>query len=120
MSKLNKKQARARRHRRLRRRVSGTAQIPRLSVCRTGKHIYAQVIDDEKAQTVCSASSLDPAFREGDMHPDMGGAAVLGKTLAERALAADVKRVVFDRGGFRFHGKVKALADAAREAGLEF
>ena len=92
---------------------------PRLSVHRSGKHIYAQVIDDAAGRTVAAASTLDKDLR-GKTNATTEGAALVGKTLAERAKAAGVDRVVFDRGGFLFHGRVKALADAAREGGLEF
>ena len=92
---------------------------PRLSIHRSGKHIYAQVIDDAAGTTVASASTLDKDLR-GKTGATREGAAQVGKTLAERAKAAGVDRVVFDRGGFLFHGRVKALADAAREGGLEF
>jgi len=120
MSKLTKKQARIRRHNRLRQKVSGSAEIPRLCVCRTGKHIYAQVIDDVAQCTIVSASTLEKEMREQKLAANKSSAAVLGKTIAERALAANLKKIVFDRGGFAYHGCVKALADAAREAGLEF
>ncbi|TVV72715.1 50S ribosomal protein L18 [Sphingomonas solaris] len=92
---------------------------PRLSVHRSGRHIYAQVIDDEQGHTVASASTLDKDVR-GTTGATSESAASVGKRLAERASAAGVTRVVFDRGGFLFHGRVKALADAAREGGLEF
>ena len=92
---------------------------PRLSVHRSGRHIYAQIIDDASGKTVASASTLDKDLR-GKTGATAEGAAQVGKTLAERAKAAGVDRVVFDRGGFLFHGRVKALADAAREGGLEF
>jgi large subunit ribosomal protein L18 len=121
MSKVSKKEARASRHRRLRRRVTGTAERPRLAVFRSAQHLYAQVIDDTRHHTLASASTLCPAFRDtAQKGTNVAGATALGKILAERALAAQVKKVVFDRGGFAFHGRVKALADAAREAGLEF
>jgi large subunit ribosomal protein L18 len=100
----------------LRDRASGK---PRLSVHRSGRHIYAQVIDDAAGRTVASASTLDKDLK-GKAGATKDGAAVVGKTLAERAKAAGVSKVVFDRGGFLFHGRVKALADAAREGGLEF
>ena len=120
MSKLSKKEARVRRHRRIRRKISGTAETPRMCVCRTAKHLYVQLIDDEAQRTMCSASTIEPVFRDSDLRLNSEGAATLGKTLAERALAADIKKVVFDRGGFNYHGRIKALADAAREAGLQF
>ena len=92
---------------------------PRLSVHRSGRHIYAQVIDDAAGKTIAAASTLDKDLR-GKTAATREGAAAVGKVLAERAKKAGVERVVFDRGGFLFHGRVKALADAAREGGLEF
>ena len=92
---------------------------PRLSVHRSGRHIYAQVIDDAAGKTLAAASTLDKDLK-GKTGATKDGAAAVGKTLAERAKAAGVSQVVFDRGGFLFHGRVKALADAAREGGLEF
>ena len=100
----------------LRERASGK---PRLSVHRSGRHIYAQVIDDKAGTTLAAASTLDKDLR-GKTGATKDGAAEVGRTLAERAKAAGVSAVVFDRGGFLFHGRVKALADAAREGGLEF
>ena len=100
----------------LRARASGK---PRLSVHRSGKHIYAQVIDDAAGKTIAAASTLDKDLK-GKTHATREGAAEVGKALAERAKKAGVSAVVFDRGGFLFHGRVKALADAAREGGLEF
>ena len=100
----------------LRARASGK---PRLSVHRSGKHIYAQVVDDAAGTTLAAASTLDKELK-GKTGATKDGAAQVGKTLAERAKKAGVSRVVFDRGGFLFHGRVKALADAAREGGLEF
>jgi large subunit ribosomal protein L18 len=100
----------------LRKRAAGK---PRLSVHRSGRHIYAQVIDDVAGRTIASASTLDKDLK-GKTAATCDGAAAVGKTVAERAKAAGVSRVVFDRGGFLFHGRVKALADAARESGLEF
>ena len=96
-----------------------SAGKPRLSVHRSGRHIYAQVIDDAAGKTLASASTLDKDLR-GKTSATSAGAAKVGKTLAERAKKAGVSSVVFDRGGFLFHGRVKALADAAREGGLEF
>ena len=100
----------------LRSRASGK---PRLSVHRSGRHIYAQVIDDSAGKTVAAASTLDK-YLKGKTGATRDGAAAVGKALAERAKKAGVSQVVFDRGGFLFHGRVKALADAAREGGLEF
>ena len=117
MAKLSLFERRRRRVRTaLRSRAAGK---PRLSVHRTGKHIYAQVIDDAAGKTVAAASTLDKDLK-GKTGATRDGAAQVGKTLAERAKAAGVSSVVFDRGGFLFHGRVKALADAAREGGLEF
>jgi large subunit ribosomal protein L18 len=120
MSTITKKEARVRRHRSLRHRISGSATIPRMSVCRTDKHLYVQLVDDEAQTTILSGSTLDRALREAGIRNNAEGAAALGKLVAEKALAANITKVVFDRGGFRYHGRIKALADAAREAGLKF
>jgi large subunit ribosomal protein L18 len=93
---------------------------PRLSIHRSGRHIYAQVIDDEQGRTVAAASTLDKGVKDAAKGATKDAAAAVGKRVAERASAAGVTKVVFDRGGFLFHGRVKALADAAREGGLEF
>jgi large subunit ribosomal protein L18 len=111
IKKLSRNEMRLRIHRRIRKRVRGTAERPRLSVFRSLQHIYAQVIDDTRGHTLAAASSLE----EG-----VAGARVVGRLVAERALAKGIRRVVFDRGGYLYHGRVKALAEAAREAGLEF
>jgi large subunit ribosomal protein L18 len=110
-------EARRRRHRRIRGKVSGTAERPRLCVFRSNLRIYAQVIDDERGHTLASAGS-----HEGDLKALRKGeaAAAVGARLAERARAAGVERVVFDRGGLKYHGRVRALADAARKGGLDF
>lgn len=120
MSTKTKKELRSLRHARLRKRVSGTPEAPRLCVCCTSKHIHVQVIDDIRGHTLAAVSTLDKAFKEGGNKATVAGAAVLGKMVAERAKAVQVSRVVFDRGGFRYHGRVKAVAEAAREAGLQF
>ncbi|MDT8389304.1 MAG: 50S ribosomal protein L18 [Lentisphaeria bacterium] len=120
MAKLTKKEARVKRHRRVRKKISGTGSIPRMAVCCTSKHIYVQFIDDETGRTLAAASTLCDEFRQGGAKANVEGAGLLGKIAAGRAVAADIKTVVFDRGGFAFHGKVKAIADAAREAGLKF
>jgi large subunit ribosomal protein L18 len=113
---------RARRHLRVRKRVTGTAGRPRLVVNRSTRHIFAQVVDDNLGQTLASASTLDSTLR-GE-HSSGGDktsqASLVGKLLAERAKAAGIDKVVFDRGGNRYHGRIAALADAAREAGLDF
>lgn len=119
MAKLSKKEARLRRHRRVRSKVSGSAAKPRLSVFRTSRHLYVQIIDDEAQRTLVSASTLEASFRESDKKMDTEGASALGKIAAERALAADITQAVFDRGGFQYHGRIEALANAAREAGLK-
>ncbi len=118
MSIINRKSIRRRIHDRIRRKVAGTAARPRLAVHYSNQHIYAQVIDDAAGRTLCSASTLDKSFETGSANVD--GAQKVGKLLAERAQASNISAVVFDRGGHLYHGKVKALADAAREAGLQF
>jgi len=104
-------------HRRIRRKVRGTTARPRLAVYRSLNHIYAQVIDDEKAQTIAAASTTEKSL-EAKTGGNIDAAKLVGKTIAERALAAGVDRVVFDRGGYLYHGRVRALTDAARAAGL--
>lgn len=119
MGKTNIKQRlRLRRKAHIRKAVRGTTERPRLSVFRSAKHIYAQVIDDSTGRTICSASSVEKGFEGSGGNRD--GAALVGKALAEKAVAASVKQVVFDRNGYLYHGRVAALADAAREAGLDF
>jgi len=119
--RITPRQARLRRHRRVRTKVSGTAQRPRLCVFRSLRHIYAQVIDDTAGHTLAAASSLDPALRlESDHRSKVDTARRVGALVAQRALERGISRVVFDRGGYKFHGRVRALAEAAREAGLEF
>lgn len=121
MAKLTARAARMRRHQRVRKKVVGTAERPRLSVFRSLKHIYAQVIDDQTGRTLAAASDLEAGVREQrDGYTKTEIAKFVGRHVAERAKAAGIHRVVFDRGGFKYHGRVKALADAAREAGLEF
>jgi len=112
-----------RRRARVRGRIARSASTrPRLSVFRSSKHIYVQVIDDAAGRTLATASSIDTELRQGGLKngADADAAVAVGKLIATRALAAGVKSVVFDRGGYRFHGRVKALADAAREGGLDF
>lgn len=110
--------ARRRRHFRVRRKVFGTAQRPRLAVFRSNRYIYAQLIDDEAGKTLAAASSQEQALRDKTL--TVGVSAEVGTLLASRAKDAGVSSVVFDRGGYAYHGRVKALADAAREGGLEF
>lgn len=114
----NQQDARRRRHFRIRRKIAGTAERPRMCVYLSGKHFYVQFIDDESATTLAQASTVDKAFA-GARH-DRTTAAQLGKLAGERALACGIRAVVFDRGGFSYGARMKALADAAREAGLEF
>ncbi len=119
-----KKDRRARSRLRQRQRIDGTAERPRLAVTRSLTHISAQVIDDLAGQTLASASSTEPSikakFQDGAKGGNKGGALVIGTIVAERALKEGVKKVVFDRGGFLYHGRVRSVAEAAREAGLEF
>jgi len=114
-----RREARIRRHRRVRKKVFGTAERPRLAVFRSNKHISAQIIDDAAGRTLAAASTVEPSVR-GDERGNTDGARTVGRLVAERAKAAGIDRVVFDRGGYLYHGRVAALADAAREAGLEF
>ena len=120
MAKLTNKEARVKRHRRVRKKISGTGEIPRMSVCCTSKHIYVQFIDDDSGRTLAAASTLCADFRNDSAKAKLDGAAKLGKIAADRAVAVKIGTVVFDRGGFAFHGRVKAVAEAAREAGLKF
>jgi len=118
---LEKKRRRTRAHQRSRQRLAGTAECPRLSVFKSERYVYAQVIDDERGHTLAAATSADPAV-QGDAATASSKAAArrVGETVAARALEKGIKRVVFDRGGYRYHGKVKELAEAARAKGLEF
>jgi large subunit ribosomal protein L18 len=122
MGKPNKAQlARGRRHARVRSKVVGTSQRPRLNVYRSLNHIYAQVIDDSHDRTLLAISTLDLSLRQGLAGKNKTQqAAIVGKTLAERAVQAGITQVVFDRGGYQYHGRVKALAEASREGGLQF
>ena len=122
MGKPNKARvARERRHARVRSKVSGTSQRPRLNVYRSLNHIYAQIVDDSQGHTLLAVSSLDSSLRKslaGKSKSEQ--AAVVGKSLAEQASKAGITQVVFDRGGYKYHGRVKRLAEASREGGLEF
>ena len=120
INKKSKSEIRHKKHARLRNRISGTAERPRLCVFRSNKHMYAQIIDDTVGNTICAASTLDKDAKDLEYTDNTEAAAFVGKSIAEKALQKGVKEVVFDRGGFIYHGKVKALAEAAREAGLEF
>jgi large subunit ribosomal protein L18 len=114
-----KRDARIRRHRRVRKQVRGTATRPRMAVYRSNRHINAQIIDDINGRTIVAASSVETGVAIGGTS-NIAAATAVGKLLAERAKAAGIDKVVFDRGGFLYHGRVAAVADAAREAGLEF
>ena len=118
MAQATKSAIRERIHKRIRAKISGSPERPRLAVFRSIKHIYAQVIDDHAGRTLASASSQEKTANTNG--GNVAGAKEIGRLVAERAQAQGVKSVVFDRGGYLFHGRVKALADAAREAGLEF
>ena len=116
-----KEEIRTRLHSRIRKKVAGTPQRPRLAVFRSQSHIYAQVIDDGTGRTVCSASSLDEALKkDAKRGANVASAKAVGTLIATRAKEKGVEAVVFDRGGFQYHGRIKALADAAREGGLKF
>ena len=121
MAKKTAREQRARRQRRIRGRVSGTSERPRLNVFRSNAHIYAQVIDDTRGHTLVAASTVDAGVRpQMSENTKQEEAKLVGRLVAERALAAGIEKVVFDRGGFKYHGRIQALADAAREAGLKF
>ena len=121
INKKSNSEIREKKHARLRNRISGTAEKPRLCVFRSNNHMYAQIIDDTVGNTLCAASTLEADAKKALEYTDnVEAAAYVGKAIAEKALEKGIKTVVFDRGGFIYHGKVKALADAAREAGLEF
>ena len=115
--KESKNDVRKRRHTRVRNKISGTAECPRLNVFRSNTQIFAQIIDDVKGVTLASSSSVELKIKNGG---NAEGAALVGKDIAEKALKLKIKNVVFDRGGYLYHGRVKALAEAARENGLEF
>ena len=116
MAKLSRNDVRKKRHDRVRVKVAGTSECPRLNVFRSNKHIFAQVIDDKKGETLASASTLALKLENNNME----AAIAVGKEVAKQAQEKNITKVVFDRGGYLYHGRIKALADAAREAGLEF
>lgn len=118
--KLSRKESTRRRHARVRRRVTGTAERPRLAIFRSNQHIYAQAIDDVQQHTIVAASTLDADLKSIETGANCEASTAVGKLVAERLIAKGIKQVVFDRGGNLYHGRVKALADAAREAGLDF
>ncbi len=121
IGKVDKNQVRQKRHLRIRRKIQGTAERPRLNVYRSLQNIYAQVIDDVSGKTLVSASTMEKEFQgKGKKGGNIEAAKAVGKLIAQRAMKQGIKQVVFDRGGYLFHGRIKSLADAAREAGLEF
>lgn len=129
MKIISKAESRQKRHQRVRARITGTAKIPRLSVFRSHKHIYAQLIDDEKMVTLVSANDLEIKSKKQEKSAEKEGrvrshkvntAYLLGQLIAEKALDKKIKKIVFDRGGYKYWGRVKALADGARDSGLEF
>ena len=121
INKKSKAEVRVKKHNRLRFHIAGTAEKPRLAVFRSNNHMYAQVIDDSKGITIAAASTVEKDIKAKlEKTNNIDAASMIGTVIAERALEKGVKTVVYDRGGFLYHGKIKALADAAREAGLEF
>jgi len=118
---MEKKEAREKRHVRIRKKISGTGECPRLSVFRSLKHIYGQLIDDVEEKTLLTVSTRSPEIKpEVKKTGDMNAAGVVGKILAKKALEKNITKVVFDRSGYKYHGRIKKLAEAAREAGLKF
>ncbi|MFW5999139.1 MAG: 50S ribosomal protein L18 [Halanaerobiaceae bacterium] len=118
---MDKKEARKRRHQRIRNQITGTPERPRMNIYRSNQNIYAQIIDDLSGHTLVSASTEDPAIRDSlENGGNKEAAQKVGELIAERALEEDVDKVVFDRGGYKYHGRVRALAEAAREKGLKF
>lgn len=116
-----RKVLRLKRKKRIRKNLSGTAEKPRLCVFRSSKHIYAQIIDDARGVTLASASTLEPEIRDGQKFDNkVAAAGFIGKRIGERASEKGIQSVVFDRGGFKYHGRVKAISEGAREAGLDF
>ena len=117
LKKVSKNDERLRRHARVRTKISGTTECPRLNVFRSNAHIHVQIIDDSTAKTIVAASTIDMKIEKGG---NIAAASAVGSEVAKRALAAGITNVVFDRGGYIYHGRVKAVAEAAREAGLKF
>ena len=121
IGRIDKNEIRKRKHVRVRKKISGTTECPRLCVYSSNSHIYAQIIDDTKGVTLVSASTLDKEIKGSvSVGSNIEAATAVGKLIGERAIAKDIKDVVFDRGGYLYHGRVQALAEAAREAGLSF
>ena len=121
ISKKSRKEVREKKHKRIRNHLKGTASCPRLCVYRSNKHIYAQIVDDDAQKTLASASTVEKSVKaELERTDDVAAAAYVGRVIGRRAVDLGIKEVVFDRGGYVYHGKVQALADGAREAGLDF
>ncbi|QUI21493.1 50S ribosomal protein L18 [Vallitalea pronyensis] len=121
IKKVSRSKTRAKKHLKIRNKIVGTAERPRLAVYRSDKHMYAQIIDDVKGHTMVSASTIEKAISEGlDKTNNVSAAALVGETIGKKAVEKGITEVVFDRGGYIYQGKVKALADSAREAGLKF
>ncbi len=121
VSKVSRSKIRVKKHKKLRNKIQGTSQKPRLSVFRSEKHIYAQLIDDTKGNTIVAASTAEKEIAAKlEVTSNVDAAKVVGAAIAQKSLAKGINEVVFDRGGFIYHGRIKALADAAREAGLQF
>jgi large subunit ribosomal protein L18 len=120
LKKESRNVARIRRHLRVRKKTVGTSERPRLNVFKSEKHIYAQIINDESGHTLAAASTLDPAIRDSVTGVNIESAKLVGELIAKKALEKNIKAVTFDRSGYIYHGRIKALADAAREAGLDF
>lgn len=121
IKKASRQAVRVKKHKKLRNKISGTAERPRLAVYRSNEHIYAQVIDDIKGHTIVAASTVEKTIKDSlEKTNDVAAAAAVGEAVAKKAIEKGIEAVVFDRGGYIYHGKVKALADAAREAGLKF
>jgi len=114
-----KKVVRAKRKKRIRSRIIGTEEKPRLAIFRSNKHIYVQLVDDAKGHTIASASTCE-SEKQKDLKPNIDGAKAVGQLIAKRAQAKNISKIVFDRGGYLYHGRIRALADSAREAGLKF
>lgn len=119
MGSINRNELRKRRHKRVRKKVVGTSEKPRLNIFRSLNNIYAQVIDDYKGYTLVSASTYEPALKQYKGKPDTQASKAVGELIAKRALEKGIEKVVFDRGGYKYHGRIKAVADSARENGLE-
>ncbi len=117
---LEKKEKRIRRHKRVRAKISGTAERPRLCVFKSEKHIYGQLIDDDKGKTLAQASDLELVLKKSEKQGKMNVALEVGKLIAGKAKDLKIEKIVFDRGGYKFHGKIKSLAEGAREGGLKF